>query len=776
MSRRSGGRDGGRLPQRARGVAWSYALALASVLPAQRPDPEGAPVPAEQPMLQQAAKDLNAFATLCFKNGFPRRARDTWLEIVAEYDKDDEVARENLGFVRVGAAWQRKPGFEYPDQDTPSASVARMLGGKAEALGEKLAAAHLALGQQLAAAGEATRSEYHFRRALRWAPTDQKAQQAVGVETWEGVSGTPVELALLRRSRSFDRSIAELVERQFPVETVDLRDERLDNAGVSYTAVRSEHFVVFGDHEPEVLREAAVWSERALAFCTEAFAPPPGAGSWPWPPKMPLTTRFAYFKDRATWAGVVEKNASSIPNAKFVVEHTSGCNVGSGKDGIFLSGYPEPPVVHDHSVRRVVQQYSLLRADAMVEGIGHAVVGMFFGRNLIVLAAPEDPSSTATKREAQRFQLPDLEVWRDLARELAFDRAKAPAGKLPLIKAANFTNEERIKAWSFCDYLLRRDPKLLLDLDKVRGKARSEPEVEAEFAAATKLDLRQVEAEWRQFYTGDSAALSAIRNKVTPLEAVSKDAPAWLEQFNRLRVEHKRKPVGWSSSLSTDCRMHVDYLKKNKGERGPEQEHTQDASKPGATTAGRAFAHNALVWTRDRDPKKAMAAWLLVPGYRDAIFDEALDTVGIYADSGIVAMDVARGRVPTGRATVAYFPYANAAGNRYQGQVANAVDVDLLGPEIRALLDKNGRQKQKQIGFPITAHFFGSDGGGVQCSVTVLGKPVDGVLVRGDHGTRRTAASGLWVFWPFEPLDKGKEVHVHWTHAGGGQDVVFTPG
>ena len=42
-----------------------------------------------------------------------------------------------------------------------------------------------------------------------------------------------------------------------------------------------------------------------------------------------------------------------------------------------------------------------------------------------------------------------------------------PANQLPFCDAAQFSNEERIKAWSFCDYMMRRNPELLRTMDQI---------------------------------------------------------------------------------------------------------------------------------------------------------------------------------------------------------------------------------------------------------------------------------------------------------------------
>ena len=124
----------------------------------------------------------------------------------------------------------------------------------------------------------------------------------------------------------------------------------------------------------------------------------------------------------------------------------------------------------------------------------------------------------------------------------------------------------------------------------------------------------------------------AVVGKTTPLEATSRDASAWLEQLNRWREQLGGKAVGWSSQASVACKEHVEYLKANKDQRGPGKEDTQLAGKPAFTAAGRSFAGKALVWTRDKDPKKALEQWLVLPGYRDVLLNRNLDTVGIYVD------------------------------------------------------------------------------------------------------------------------------------------------
>ena len=94
---------------------------LSTILPGVAQETE------EASFLRDAAEQMNEYAALCLRNGFPGRARETWFEIISEYDSDDPTARKNLGFSPVGRSWEPVAGFEPPDRDNPDTTVARLL-------------------------------------------------------------------------------------------------------------------------------------------------------------------------------------------------------------------------------------------------------------------------------------------------------------------------------------------------------------------------------------------------------------------------------------------------------------------------------------------------------------------------------------------------------------------------------------------------------------------------------------------------------------------------
>ncbi len=739
-------------------VGASFAIIVAARAQ-EKPAPP--PLPQEAATLELGAKDLGAFASLAFKNGFPARAKVAWLEVIGEYAADDEAARKALGWYRHGAVWQRDPKFDYPEHDRLEPSVARMLEQRWSAIAAKLGAAHRTLAEQLSGAGAAERAKYHANRALRFTPTDAKAVAQSGLRQLEGITGDDVDLAVLQRSRRMDRTLGELAEQTFPAEVVDDKLDLLDKAGCAYVAVKSATFTVFGDHDPATLQLAATWAERALRFCQHAFEGVEG-----FPSRRPQTRKMVFLKDRASWELVIRKNVSSR-DVEWLLANVRATEIGD----VETAAAAEPELVYDLAVRWVAHDYSGLGADALQEGIGHAVVGMFFGRNLVFSVGQQQEQGTvAGPRESRKLMLPDMATWIELAIENAWQQGGTPAARLPLLKAAQFPTDARIKAWSFCDYLLRRDPALLLHLQRTAGKSGTEGDVLEDFHKRAGQSLLHVEDRWRRFWTEDSPLRRAVLGKTTPLEATSREAPAWLDLWNRLRHQHGLEPVGWSAALSVACKEHVDYLKANKDQRGPDEEHRQLAGKPGYSNAGRTFAPDAVVWTKDA--KKAADTWLLLPGYRDAILDQDLATVGIYAEGGIVVVDGARGRDVEDKVATRTWPRAKS-GSRVETPIVSAVDVDVYGSELQQLLAANGRAKQKQIGCPLTLHGYNADLGAVACKVTIQGAEVPGFLVRADRGSRRTAARGMYVFWPAEPWKRGADVHVQWTWRSGKESATF---
>ncbi|MFY9344209.1 MAG: CAP domain-containing protein [Planctomycetota bacterium] len=743
-------------------LAFASVFIIGAAVAQEKPAP--APEPEEAATLALGARELDTFASLALKNGFPVRAKQAWLEVLAEYAPDDEDTRKALGWYRHGSIWQRDPKFQFPDQDTPNVAAARMLEQRWNSVAQKLGDAHRTLSIQLGTAGKKERSEYHGKRALRFVPNDPKAMAQVGLRQLEGITGDDIDLAVLQRSRAMDRAITRLSAQAYPAKPSDEKLPILEGLVPGYRAVQSENFYVFGDLDEAVLATAAAWAERSLAFCQEAFA-----GFEGFPPRD-QSRKLVFLSKKEQWDAVVRKHSKGN-DVEFTIANTRGSEI----DLVETACHDQPESINDLAVRWVAQDYSGMTLPALEEGIGHAIVGMFFGRNLWFSVGKEDPKGTvAGPREQKKSALPDMDTWRELAIEQAWQKGGLAAARLPLLKGADLTTDARIKAWSFCDYLLRRDPALLRQLARTPQKARTENEVLGAFQEFAGQSLYHVEDRWRRFWTEDSPLRRAVLQKTTPLDAASKEAPVWLDLFNKLRVQFlgADKTVGWSAQLSIPCKEHADYLRANKDQRGPDKEHVQQPGKPGFSNAGRTFAPAAVVWTKDQ--KKAAESWMLLPGYRDAILNGNIDTVGIYAEGGIVVLDALRGRAVADKVITHVWPAANVQGGRARDPVPGSVEVELLGGEVQRLLAEHKRGKQKEVGLPLTLHcYHGANVTEATCKVTIRGEAVPGVLVRTSGTCRRTSAQGLWVFWPFDPLPRGVDITAEWTWTSGTHKVTF---
>ena len=610
-------------------------------------------------------------------------------------------------------------------------------------------------------------------------PDDVAAIAGSGQRQVEGLVGSEVELALLQRSLAIDRGVLRLFEEPFDVEPVPAgeRNRFLDLAGVEYHGVRSEHFVIWGDWDVAAMQEGARFAERALAVARIVFD---GKPDFKWPYQAGARHHIAYFQTREVWTSVLNANASSFKPGElaFVLANTSGAVIRDSEQRLRVSVFDHAGLVNDMSVRDVAQTYAGLRADALNEGVGHAIVGWMFGRNLIfaVAQAQADGGTSTGKDRARRFESPDLGVWTDLAIESAWAGSDTPAAELPLITAARFTSEQRIKSWSFCDYLLRRDPQLLRILDRTSSKSNPNQVAEAFADQAGGLTLVQLDEAWRRFWTDDTPILRAIRGKETPLEAVSKAAPQFLAEFNELRGRLQAGPVTWSAGASVECRQHAEYLLANRKARGPAEEHRQDPQLDGATLAGSNFATLAVVSTSAKDPKKTFADWLAWPGYRDAILDTTLESVGIYVDRGVLVMDVSRGRAG-GRVTIGRFPFGVTPGTAISSSagvglvVPTEVEVADLGADVIDALRAHGDAKRlpKTIGYPISLHFRKTGAlppaRSIRCTLKLDDRDeVAGFVQVADRGaSRRTSAPGLVVFYPLQPLKRGSVYTVEWS-------------
>ena len=722
--------------------------------------------PEELKFREKQSDQLHHYAAAAAKSGFPQVARRVWLMLLSEYATDHPEARAALGYLRVGNSWSLDPKFVYPKSDTPDPKAAKRLQDEWLAVADKLAKAHLKMPQDYEKAGRTDMARWHFEKVIFYTPDDEAAKTALEHKPVAGLSGTDLEQTLYERSKKLENAVVEESKKTYPVEERPATETHpfLEKAKVKYATVQSEHFTIRGDFELDLLKEAAVNAERALRVVTLAYE---GQTGFALDPKRWLTD-WAYFKDKQTYVQVLNANADLMKPAdlKFLVEQSAGCNLSGGAQAIAIAAADNEQGILDASVRSVAQWSSNFSSAALREGIGHTFVGLFFNNNRRFIVDRQQMMRSTTGAEDYEKYSPNMDIWRELALESAWKITEGTsAALLPLITADKFPDDARIKSWSFCDYVIRRDPALLLSLDRQKD-AGNVVGVEKQFTAANNgLSIAQLEKEWKDFWTEASPVLKAIRDNAEPLSAVSPDAKKWLEAFNKARLAQGATAVTWSASYSTRCKEHIEYLKANPAERGALGEQREDGALGGGSHLGNLFAQMALVSTNAGKPKDVFDAWMHWPGYRDALINERLITIGLYADGPFLVIDAIRGvgRPPEGKGGMKAWP------NALKESVPTEVKVADLGPEVAAFLAQNGHGDKQVIGYPLSLHHFGTGGvpgvkSSYRCQVTINNTPVEGLVHIADGGSnRRGSAPGMVVFYPLEPLKKGREVDAVWT-------------
>jgi hypothetical protein len=722
--------------------------------------------PEEVKFREKQADVLNKYAASASKAGFPQVARRVWLMLLSEYAPDQPEARAALGYLRVGNAWALDPKFTYPKSDNPDAKAAKHLQDEWQALAKKVAEAHLKMAQDYEQAGRTDMAHWHYQKVIYFTPDDAAAKAALDFKPVAGLSGTDLEQTLYERSKMLEKAVVDETKKDYPVEARPATDTNplLEKAKVQYATVKSEYFTIRGDFDLDLLKEAAVNAERALRVMQAAYA---GLSGFQTDPKR-WRTDWAYFKDKETYVQILNANADLMTPAdlKFRVEQTSGCAIGGKGVSLDLQAAGNEQGILDGAVRSVAQWCGGFASPALQEGIGHTFVGLFFNNNRAFIVDRQEQMRTSTGEEDYDKYSPNMDTWKELALESAWKITEGTAAaRLPLITADKFPDDARIKSWSFCDYIVRRDPALLRSLDKLKG-ASGVVEVEKKFTEANNgLSIAQLEKEWKDFWTEASPVLKAIKDNTEPLSSVSPDAKKWLEAFNKARKEQNATPVTWSSSYSGRCKDHVEYLKTNATERDAGQLQREDPALAGGSHIGDMFAQMALVCTNATKAKELFDSWLNLPGYRDALLNERLITVGLYAEGPFLVMDAIRGvgRPPEGKGGYRAWP------NDLKASVPNEVKVADLGPEMQEFLARNGHGDLQVVGYPLSLHAFGTGGlpgvkSSYRCQVTINNVPVEGLVFIADGGSnRRTSAPGMVVFYPLEPLKKGREVEAVWT-------------
>jgi hypothetical protein len=734
------------------------ALAFAATTPAQSVE--------EIRFRKGQAKKLADLGSKALKKGFPNKAKIIFTMAINLYDPENAVAHKSLGEKKSGTVWLKDPNFKFPKVDKPSPTAASALLRDTSKTFKQLIDGHTRMAKSYLKAGQTPRAQNHYRMILRFSPDHEEAKKHLElVQVADGLSGTSTEQEIYKRGIMLADAVKVEGSKEYNVERLGENDRNaiLDAANVEYISVKSDHFILRGDYEEEVLTEAAVWAERALQVAQAAFKGNENiffSDVTKWPIKQ-----FSFFQSKDTYKQIILAHQTKLggkENVEFLLEYTSGTTIGD----IGISATNSKKGALDGAVRRVTRMYASMGPAALSEGIGHTFVGLLLRNNRAFLVDRKKQIGTQTDEDDIAKFSPDMDMWEELAVEQAWSKTTLPAIRLPLITADKFDDNMRIKSWSFCHYLLLRNPALLRHLSQT-GRLKDVVAIEKDFTKNAGVSLEQLDKEWKDFFTGATPVMRAIRKREDPMLSVSKDVKKWLDAINKVRIKtFNSAPVNWSARFSGRCRHHTDYLNSNKLT-GPDQQQRQNPQLPGSTHEGNMFAQMAMVKSNAKNPKSVIEEWLNYPGYRDLFFVNTLKTIGIFSDKKTLVLNVVQGLIVPRTGNFYLYPKHSMA------KIPVSIKVADLGPEMLKILKQHGHEGLTEVGFPISLHFGNSGRMGerksYRCKVIANDRDgIEGFIHIADDGShRRTSSPGMVVFYPLKPIRKGSKVTVSWSFKRG---------
>jgi len=717
----------------------------------------------ETKFLKKIAKELARFADYCASKGWNRKATAIRREILRDYDPNDPKVRKALGYRSTGTSWI-DDGVQ-PKPDTAKASVKRRIEKRWLKLCAKLHDLHKAYALQLQKRGELARVRFHFDKALRFGPYDKEIARLQKLARFEDFYGSPLEVATMKRLRGIAQILKVIKGTDFPVELLPAEKEHplirrsLQPMGISYRSFKSAHFRVYGDFDPETLKEGLRNAERAYHLMRWIFCGYGGFQS-----KAAAGYSFAVFQNRSAWVNLVRTGIRDPSYRKFILTQVSASEVGNR---LWAAHVATSELAFDTMARRVGIVMAGLKSEALSEGLGHSVVGLLFGKTLSFTVGRRNPKGTRAGGKKRPPIKPDLETWKDLVTELAWKKMGMPAQKLTLMKVVDMGDEERVKAWALTLYFLRRNPGLLLALDVKRfrryRKLRKPMDVKKAFYKLTRgKDLSQVEEEWRRYLTDPDRLAVHEEDLWNPLNRLAPSLAERLEEWNRWRLLNDWIFLPWADLCSPEVKQLItskagrDLIQRG----GPPQE-IGDKTKR-FLSLGSAFFWKIMVFPLKNSAKSWLANMLAFPGYRDELCNQKSGFLPVTSQKKWAAIE--HPIASKGHSSRITTP------NRFWESIPTSIPLDRCGPwlrdRIRAL---KGHEKAKRIGYPIALHHFGPFPKGFmnpQCSVsTASGQAIQGFLLepKKDSYDHRFFAEGMLSFVPYNPLPARTEIVVRWS-------------
>ncbi|MCC7398774.1 MAG: hypothetical protein IT455_17025 [Planctomycetes bacterium] len=717
----------------------------------------------EQKLTVRAVAGLHAAADALQAQKQHARALALRREIWLEYAEDDSKARERTGFVKVGDLWRKDDTRLVLDKDLkPDGKGARELkkiDQQLATLEKELEQGHRELARALTTVNELGKAQRHWQRVLRFHPGDKEAAGARALDEFEGFTFDPAALHMLRRARAIRGACDWLNNHTFQVTVLEGRHHPLlAAAGITNTGVRSDHFELWGVLPLADLQSLAMDCERALLLARTLFGTAGGEVFWP------RRRRDLLFVDGKGYGAVLDQCAGQFTPDRlaFLKQDVDLAFVQWQDQNLRLyKTVHGMPAWRDQAVRGVVQDAVGVLTDGLWEGIGHAACGLLFGQTLTFMLEQKHDRTVSSWQS--KPLLPDLAVWMQIAEESAWAKSDTRTSELVLLSAARFSNEQRVKAWAMCHYLLHVEAALIWQLDQSQSpQIHTPPEVENEFQRRTGASLPKLDADWREHWARGAELRKAMLAEAIPAKAADRkqrlDAKALVDLIDGARAEAEVGPAGYYFAVGPDvvAAQQFDILlqKAEALQKKKPKEVVPLPELPGAV--GR-----TLLRSTQKDAAAAVAAWMTAPVTREALLHPGRELFAANVGQASWLLDLALPPTAPKQGLPLCWP------RHGQRAVAGAARAGDLGPRALAALQAVGVSADDVVGMPLTLHFLRdirpSDAALVRCAVYQGDRRVDGVFVHYDGAPDEAdSAAGLVAFVPRQPFAAAATIEVAW--------------
>jgi len=726
-------------------------------------------------LTQTAVAGLHEIADMLQAQKQHLRALELRREIWMDYDEGDKRAREKSGFIQVGNSWRIDAEALVLDRNLKgNKSKISKVERELKKLTKKLLKEHRAMAAAWTKAGDTGKAARHWQRVLRFVPGDDKAAEALAIREFEGFVGNEHDLTMLRRGRAIHLACDWLNRHDFPV--TELKDQRLpllEAAGLEHSGVASEFFKVWGTLPVADLEIIAQDCERTLLLAQTIFGVSTGEM---FEPKR--IRNLVFVKDQGEYAEMIEvcRNQFTEDRLKFLRDHVDMCYLNHGGESLRVyKGELGMAVSRDQAVRGVMQDAVGADADGLWEGLGHAACGFLFGQTLSFLQ--EQLNEITSASHVQRRLAPDLETWMKIATESAWSKSDTRTSELVLIKAARFTNEQRVKAWAICHYFSHWHPEYILQLDESKTEIiRTPPDIEKEFLRRTGYELPKIDAEWRTFWARGAELRAAMTrdplpNKKAKNRKAIERSRSLVDAINYCRAESRVGPLGYYLDASPDFlsvrryekalrKAEKEEAKRKKKAKGKKYESVVFPEVPAAIG-------KTVLWSRADKPEGAVLTWLSNPRFRDSLLAPGRDLFAVPSDVGGHLLGIAYPIKPTVHGDPMVWPRDK------QTQVTGKARVADLGARAQRAVAAAGIAADAVVGMPVSLHFARKVDAKllakIKCSLFVRNIPKPGILVSyheplaaSEGQPACVAVDGLVAYVPQQPVPSGATVEVRW--------------